>query len=227
MATASTDTITVTPAPTSPAAQSLVDLGPLPSGWEMRVHPSDRVYFLDHNTQTSTWEDPRTPSDGPIATQSLVNLGPLPLGWEMRADASNRIYFLDHNTRTTTWEDPRKPSGGPVTPQSEGQFRRKAIYFWRHLAADSVSGECNIGVRRNMVFEDSFAAVMSSTRGDMHKRLMIRFDGEDVLDHNDTSRYVPMSPLDPYPHIHQGMVAPPVLQHIRLIVWSIHLFGYG
>ncbi|KAH7103559.1 ubiquitin-protein ligase [Auriculariales sp. MPI-PUGE-AT-0066] len=37
-------------------------LGPLPSGWEMRLTTSARVYFVDHNTKLTTWEDPRLPS---------------------------------------------------------------------------------------------------------------------------------------------------------------------
>jgi E3 ubiquitin-protein ligase NEDD4 len=37
-------------------------LGPLPSGWEMRLTNTGRVYFVDHNTKTTTWDDPRLPS---------------------------------------------------------------------------------------------------------------------------------------------------------------------
>ncbi|KAG8133744.1 hypothetical protein E2320_011526 [Naja naja] len=35
-------------------------LGPLPPGWERRVDSNDRVYFVNHNTKTTQWEDPRT-----------------------------------------------------------------------------------------------------------------------------------------------------------------------
>lgn len=38
-------------------------LGPLPSGWEMRLTSTNRVYFVDHNTRTTTWDDPRVPTD--------------------------------------------------------------------------------------------------------------------------------------------------------------------
>jgi E3 ubiquitin-protein ligase NEDD4 len=37
-------------------------LGPLPSGWEMRMTSAGRVYFVDHNTKITTWDDPRLPS---------------------------------------------------------------------------------------------------------------------------------------------------------------------
>jgi E3 ubiquitin-protein ligase NEDD4 len=38
-------------------------LGPLPSGWELRLTSTRRVYFVDHNTHTTTWDDPRLPTD--------------------------------------------------------------------------------------------------------------------------------------------------------------------
>ncbi|KAJ1923208.1 hypothetical protein IWQ60_006016 [Tieghemiomyces parasiticus] len=37
-------------------------LGPLPTGWEMRVTNAGHVFFVDHNTKTTTWDDPRLPS---------------------------------------------------------------------------------------------------------------------------------------------------------------------
>lgn len=37
------------------------NLGPLPSGWEMRLTSTGRVYFVDHNTRTTSWDDPRLP----------------------------------------------------------------------------------------------------------------------------------------------------------------------
>lgn len=35
-------------------------LGPLPEGWEKRVEPNGRVYFVNHRNRTTQWEDPRT-----------------------------------------------------------------------------------------------------------------------------------------------------------------------
>ncbi|KAF9241124.1 hypothetical protein BU15DRAFT_87357 [Melanogaster broomeanus] len=53
--------ITVVAASTSAAANA--NLGPLPSGWEMRLTSTGRVYFVDHNTRTTTWDDPRLPTN--------------------------------------------------------------------------------------------------------------------------------------------------------------------
>jgi len=32
----------------------------LPPGWEQRITPEGRVYFVDHENRTTTWNDPRT-----------------------------------------------------------------------------------------------------------------------------------------------------------------------
>uniref|UniRef100_A0A8C0EG67 HECT-type E3 ubiquitin transferase n=1 Tax=Bubo bubo TaxID=30461 RepID=A0A8C0EG67_BUBBB len=36
-----------------------VDLGPLPPGWEERTHTDGRIFFINHNTKKTQWEDPR------------------------------------------------------------------------------------------------------------------------------------------------------------------------
>lgn len=94
--------------------------GPLPAGWEQRFTPEGRPYFVDHNTRTTTWVDPRrqqllrviSPQSGSLTVQpqTVSQLGPLPSGWEMRLTSTARVYFVDHNTKTTTWDDPRLPS---------------------------------------------------------------------------------------------------------------------
>ncbi|XP_016517711.1 E3 ubiquitin-protein ligase NEDD4-like isoform X1 [Poecilia formosa] len=35
------------------------DLGPLPPGWEERIHSDGRIFFINHNTRATQWEDPR------------------------------------------------------------------------------------------------------------------------------------------------------------------------
>ncbi|KAH6911411.1 ubiquitin-protein ligase [Coprinopsis sp. MPI-PUGE-AT-0042] len=51
------------PAANIPRASINVTLGPLPSGWEMRLTSTGRVYFVDHNTRTTSWDDPRLPTN--------------------------------------------------------------------------------------------------------------------------------------------------------------------
>ena len=80
---------------------------------EMRSTPEGRPYFVDHNTRTTTWVDPRRQqyisTIGPgsnlqVQVQPVSQLGPLPSGWEMRLTSTGRVYFVDHNTKTTTWD---------------------------------------------------------------------------------------------------------------------------
>ncbi len=65
----------------------------LPS--EKRQLPNGRVYYVNHKSKTTQWEDPR---------RSMVDQLPLPQGWEMRHTEQGVKYFVDHNTRTTTFQ---------------------------------------------------------------------------------------------------------------------------
>ncbi|KAG1891508.1 hypothetical protein F4604DRAFT_1876590 [Suillus subluteus] len=173
--------------------------GSLPAGWEERYTPEGRPYYVDHNTRTTTWVDPRRQTIirvmGPngqntsLQPQTISQLGPLPSGWEMRLTSTARVYFVDHNTKTTTWDDPRMPSTLDANvPQYKRDFRRKLIYFRSQPAMRAQPGNCQIKVRRNHIFEDSYAEIMRQTPNDLKKRLMIKFDGEDGLDYGGLSR---------------------------------------
>lgn len=174
--------------------------GELPPGWEQRWTPEGRPYFVDHNTRTTTWVDPRrqqyirvyggqTSANGQIQQQPVSQLGPLPSGWEMRLTNTARVYFVDHNTKTTTWDDPRLPSSlDQNVPQYKRDFRRKLIYFRSQPAMRSLSGQCHVKVRRSHIFEDSFAEITRQSPTDLKKRLMIKFDGEEGLDYGGVSR---------------------------------------
>ena len=171
-------------------------LGELPSGWEQRFTNEGRAYFVDHNTRTTTWVDPRRQqyirTFGPNTTiqqQPVSQLGPLPSGWEMRLTNTARVYFVDHNTKTTTWDDPRLPSSlDQNVPQYKRDFRRKVIYFRSQPALRILPGQCHIKVRRDHIFEDSYQEIMRQTPDDLKKRLMIKFDGEEGLDYGGVSR---------------------------------------
>jgi E3 ubiquitin-protein ligase NEDD4 len=181
--------------------------GNLPPGWEERYTPEGRPYYVDHNTRTTTWVDPRRQTVirvmGPsgqgtaLQPQTISQLGPLPSGWEMRLTSTARVYFVDHNTKTTTWDDPRLPSTLDANvPQYKRDFRRKLIYFRSQPAMRAQPGNCQIKIRRNHIFEDSYAEIMRQTPNDLKKRLMIKFDGEDGLDYGGLSRCDFLSLLD-------------------------------
>ncbi|XP_057591461.1 BAG family molecular chaperone regulator 3 isoform X2 [Hippopotamus amphibius kiboko] len=60
------------------------DRDPLPPGWEIKIDPQTGwPFFVDHNSRTTTWNDPRVPPEGPKETASSANgpsrEGPRPL----------------------------------------------------------------------------------------------------------------------------------------------------
>ncbi|KAJ3115576.1 hypothetical protein HDU96_000400 [Phlyctochytrium bullatum] len=199
---------TPTPTPTQTTTPaSAANLGPLPAGWEQRYTPEGRPYFVDHNTRTTTWLDPRRVQRNgnqfngqftaqqaaqhlaQVQAQSLAALGPLPSGWEMRITNTNRIYFVDHNSKITTWDDPRLPSSVDAgVPQYKRDFRRKLVYFRSQPAMRTQQGQCHITVRRNNIFEDAYSEIMRHSPADLKKRFMVKFHGEDGLDYGGLSR---------------------------------------
>lgn len=197
------NTVGTTPATAGTSAVSMAatggttaGLGELPPGWEQRFTPEGRPYFVDHNTRTTTWVDPRRQqyirtygANTTVQQQPVSQLGPLPSGWEMRLTNTARVYFVDHNTKTTTWDDPRLPSSlDQNVPQYKRDFRRKVIYFRSQPALRILPGQCHIKVRRDHIFEDSYQEIMRQTPEDLKKRLMIKFDGEEGLDYGGVSR---------------------------------------
>ncbi|XP_058527555.1 BAG family molecular chaperone regulator 3 isoform X2 [Ochotona princeps] len=47
---------------------------PLPPGWEIKVDPQTGwPFFVDHNSRTTTWNDPRVPPEGSKETPSSAN----------------------------------------------------------------------------------------------------------------------------------------------------------
>ncbi|EMD32209.1 hypothetical protein CERSUDRAFT_118840 [Gelatoporia subvermispora B] len=76
----------------------------LPEGWEERYTPAGNRYFVDHNTRSTSWVDPRIRT---ASGKTLAELGPLPDGWEIRMNEESKIYFVNHNDKTTSWTDPR------------------------------------------------------------------------------------------------------------------------
>ncbi|KAJ8010398.1 hypothetical protein DPEC_G00074660 [Dallia pectoralis] len=158
-------------------------LGPLPPGWERRVDSNDRVYFVNHNTKTTQWEDPRT--------QGLQNEDPLPQGWEIRYTREGVRYFVDHNTRTTTFSDPRTGKSSVTKgPQIayERSFRWKLAHFRYLCQSNALPSHVKITVSRQTLFEDSFQQIMALKPYDLRRRLYVIFRGEEGLDYGGLAR---------------------------------------
>ncbi|KAI2574344.1 E3 ubiquitin-protein ligase NEDD4 isoform 3 [Homo sapiens] len=175
---------------------SEIEQGFLPKGWEVRHAPNGRPFFIDHNTKTTTWEDPRLkiPAHlrGKTSLDTSNDLGPLPPGWEERTHTDGRIFYINHNIKRTQWEDPRLENvaiTGPAVPYSR-DYKRKYEFFRRKLKKQNdIPNKFEMKLRRATVLEDSYRRIMGVKRADFLKaRLWIEFDGEKGLDYGGVAR---------------------------------------
>ncbi|XP_038127376.1 membrane-associated guanylate kinase, WW and PDZ domain-containing protein 1-like isoform X11 [Cyprinodon tularosa] len=92
-------------------------LGPLPENWEMAYTENGELYFIDHNTKTTSWLDPRCRDKVPrpleecdddegIHAEDLKSDLELPPGWERIDDPVYGVYYVDHINRKTQYENP-------------------------------------------------------------------------------------------------------------------------
>eukprot|EP00730_Choanoeca_flexa_P005425 TRINITY_DN11938_c6_g1_i8.p1 TRINITY_DN11938_c6_g1~~TRINITY_DN11938_c6_g1_i8.p1 ORF type:complete len:787 (+),score=232.03 TRINITY_DN11938_c6_g1_i8:235-2595(+) len=168
-------------------------LGPLPPGWEQRVTPQGRPYYVYHPARHTQWDDPRQQGSGMMAQLAAT---PLPAGWEIRVTNDGRQYFVDHNTRTTTFKDPRLALLGKTDasiPQYQREFKNK-LWCLRTYYCPQVTGQFRMTIRREQIFQDSFDCIMSEHPDDtgfvnnLKRRLYITFQGEDGLDYGGVAR---------------------------------------
>uniref|UniRef100_A0A8C9TYT0 E3 ubiquitin-protein ligase NEDD4-like n=1 Tax=Scleropages formosus TaxID=113540 RepID=A0A8C9TYT0_SCLFO len=186
----------------SPKSQHKGTQSFLPPGWEMRIAPNGRPFFIDHNSRTTTWEDPRLKYPVHMRTKASLDpgdLGPLPPGWEERVHTDGRTFYIDHNSKTTQWEDPRLQNPaitGPAVPYSR-EFKQKYDYFRKKLKKPHLGGpyladipnRFEMKLHRNNIFEESYRRIMSLKRPDVLKaRLWIEFESEKGLDYGGVAR---------------------------------------
>ncbi|XP_063507851.1 membrane-associated guanylate kinase, WW and PDZ domain-containing protein 3 isoform X2 [Pongo pygmaeus] len=79
-------------------------LEPLPQNWEMAYTDTGMIYFIDHNTKTTTWLDPRLCKKAK-APEDCED-GELPYGWEKIEDPQYGTYYVDHLNQKTQFENP-------------------------------------------------------------------------------------------------------------------------
>uniref|UniRef100_A0AAY4DF66 HECT-type E3 ubiquitin transferase n=1 Tax=Denticeps clupeoides TaxID=299321 RepID=A0AAY4DF66_9TELE len=140
------------------------DLGPLPPGWEERVHADGRTFYIDHSK---------------ISPHPHFSLPPAP--------PSLSVY-----TKNTQWEDPRLQSPaitGPAVPYSR-EFKQKYDYFRKKLKKPAdIPNRFEMKLHRNNIFEESYRRIMSLKRPDILKaRLWIEFESEKGLDYGGVAR---------------------------------------
>ncbi|XP_018113416.1 NEDD4-like E3 ubiquitin-protein ligase WWP2 isoform X3 [Xenopus laevis] len=168
----------------SSAAPDNDPLGALPNGWEKR-QDNGRVYYVNHNTRTTQWEDPRT--------QGMIQEPALPPGWEMKYTSEGIRYFVDHNKHATTFKDPRPGfDSGVKQGDSPGAYDRS--FRWKYhqfrflCHSNALPSHVKISVSRQTLFEDSFQQIMNMKPYDLRRRLYIIMRGEEGLDYGGIAR---------------------------------------
>ncbi|XP_065912418.1 uncharacterized protein [Dysidea avara] len=111
----------------------------LPPGWERRYTNDGKLFYIDHNTRSTSWTLPKKqkkkkiPPPPPRRTASMSSSASvqaqkqdenLPPGWETRLTKDGKLYYVDHNTRNTTWVHPNK-QGMAQVPLPLGWEARK------------------------------------------------------------------------------------------------------
>lgn len=81
------------------------DIGPLPQNWEKAFTERGEAYFIDHNTGTSHWLDPRLSKFQKKSLEECTE-DELPYGWEKIHDPQYGTYYIDHVNRRTQYENP-------------------------------------------------------------------------------------------------------------------------
>uniref|UniRef100_F6Q9X1 E3 ubiquitin-protein ligase n=1 Tax=Ciona intestinalis TaxID=7719 RepID=F6Q9X1_CIOIN len=168
----------------------------LPAGWEMKTAPSGRVFFIDHNRQVTSWDDPRTkrPPTSRGNFKNASEIGPLPDGWEERIHTDGRIFYVDHINHKTQWEDPRLQNPeitGPAVPYSR-DYKQKYEFFKSKLhksVSRDIPNRFEMKVDRRTILNDSYRVISRVKKPEFLKsRLWIEFNKEKGLDYGGVAR---------------------------------------
>ncbi|KAG7453822.1 pleckstrin-likey domain-containing family A member 7-like isoform X7 [Solea senegalensis] len=84
----------------------------LPDHWSYGVCRDGRVFFINDQTQSTTWLHPRTGE--PVNSGHMIR-SDLPRGWEEGFTDEGASYFINHNLRSTSF---RHPVTGQISPEN-------------------------------------------------------------------------------------------------------------
>ncbi|KAJ7994992.1 hypothetical protein DPEC_G00255280 [Dallia pectoralis] len=84
----------------------------LPDHWSYGVCRDGRVFFINDETQRTTWLHPRTGE--PVNSGHMIR-SDLPRGWEEGFSDEGASYFINHNQKSTSF---RHPVTGQISPEN-------------------------------------------------------------------------------------------------------------
>uniref|UniRef100_A0A672SAB3 E3 ubiquitin-protein ligase n=1 Tax=Sinocyclocheilus grahami TaxID=75366 RepID=A0A672SAB3_SINGR len=166
----------------SPKSQHKANQSFLLPGWEMRIAPNGRPFFIDHNSRTTTWEDPRLKYPVHMRTKASLDpgdLGPLPV-------SINRVVLSNITHKSQLFQQPCVTCAVPYSRE----FKQKYDYFRKKLKKPAdIPNRFEMKLHRNNILEESYRRIMSMKRPDSLKaRLWIEFESEKGLDYGGVAR---------------------------------------
>ena len=117
----------------------VMDEEPLPEGWEMCKTTDERTYFIDHNTRTTTFEDPRQGKSTGYVCLCFCKV------------------FRKGVVEYSFWCRPKGAYGIPVA--YERNFRWKLSQFRYLCQSNQVASHLKLVVGRETLFEESYQQV--------------------------------------------------------------------
>ena len=141
----------------------------------MRLTEDGMRYFVDHNTRSTTFQDPRP--GAAQAANGAVKVGSQIISTRLMCEIRNNIFRLFQGAY-----------GVPV--QYERSFRWKLSQFRYLCQSNALPNHIKLSVSRQTLFEDSFHQLMRLPAYELRRRLYIIFRGEEGLDYGGVARYV-------------------------------------
>ncbi|XP_071035063.1 membrane-associated guanylate kinase, WW and PDZ domain-containing protein 1 isoform X4 [Parasteatoda tepidariorum] len=122
------------------------DLGPLPENWEKAYTEDGEPYFIDHNTGTSQWLDPRPKNKKPVGE---CDEDELPYGWEKIDDPHYGTYYIDHINKKTQYENPviQARKNSTTSLHEDDSIKSSQRNSWRTEKSDRTVDQNSNGVQ--------------------------------------------------------------------------------
>ncbi|XP_021927239.1 membrane-associated guanylate kinase, WW and PDZ domain-containing protein 2-like isoform X3 [Zootermopsis nevadensis] len=149
------------------------DLGPLPPNWEKAYTERGEIYFIDHNSGTSHWLDPRLSKFQKKSLEECLD-DELPYGWEKIDDPHYGTYYIDHVNRRTQYENPviqAKRAAEDCTSSNELKGRKAHIITGPRPAVGNHSGASK---RSNNYDRAFFTRNPNELRGELIQTTLVK-----------------------------------------------------
>ncbi|XP_065316225.1 E3 ubiquitin-protein ligase NEDD4-like isoform X2 [Gordionus sp. m RMFG-2023] len=194
------DTISLSNLSVNPAFM-VDDLGPLPDGWEERIHVDGRIFYIDHNSCSTQWEDPRLNLTA-IAGQAVPYSRDYKRKYEYfksclpKPKLSHPSSSTNNNSSLTQLANQLASAHlsshhsaiNSNNPTAADHNSTGSIASTSSTTTSSIVNKIEIKVSRDRILEDSFRIIMGLKPDYLKHKLWIQFQGEAVMDYGGAAR---------------------------------------